>query len=114
MHKKQIIKSYIEIDGSWPKDGVTSLSSSNVIHKRPEQYLAELMLLIKEPNLIDVKKFWTLNKYKENYIGLIVQISQRLKYCDFKVLHNAIVKHSLIDFKERSETLIFEEIKKTI
>lgn len=103
--------SILPIDSSWPQDGVTSLSTKEIVHARPEQYLAELILVNRDRQLLEIPRFWRLSKYKDSYLGFVMQIVQRLKYCDFKHIHNVIVKHKLTDFKEGADELIVKEIQ---
>jgi hypothetical protein len=106
--------SRLPLNASWPEEGVQSLSAEEIVHKRPEAYLAELMLVLREPDLLKVHKCWSFGKYKESYVGFIMQLAERLKYCEFKILHNAIVKNKLTSFKDNFDELIIEEIKKAI
>lgn len=102
----------VSINDDWPKDGVKSITS-DVIHKRPEAYLAERLMVNREPLLQFSPRFWQDGKYKESFKGFLIRISQCIKYAGFKPVHKAIVENNLTDVSQKTIEIITEEILKT-
>lgn len=101
----------LQINSDWPSNGVKSLSNNN-IHKLPAQYLAELIMVNGDSSLLEEGAFWNKNPYKKRYTSLMVHLQRRLKYCDFKYIHNVIVKYKLTTFGTKEiDELITKEIE---
>jgi hypothetical protein len=99
----------LSINTDWPKEGVKSISSE-IIHQRPEQYLAELVMIHRQPSLMDHHFFWRDMKYKKSYMGFILELKTYLQGCDFKTLHNVIVKNKISSIKDITTELVTKEI----
>lgn len=96
-------------DDDWPENGVES-NVCEVIHLRPEQYLAEVVMIHRDSRVAKIPSFWCLDEYKTTYGGFLLQIKKRLDYCEFKCLHRVILDNKLASFQGNVDDLIAEEI----
>ena len=101
----------LSLNNDWPKEGVKSITS-NTIHKRPEAYLAERLMVNREPLLMYSPLFWQQDKYKESFKGFLIRLNQCIKYAGFKPVHKAIVENNLKDLSPKTMDIIKEEILK--
>jgi hypothetical protein len=100
----------LSLDSEWPNDGVRSISTPDIVHKKPSAYLAEVMFLNKTPGLKEYPYFWRVKEHQNSYSGYIINLEKRLNTCGFKPLHNAIVKHKLSSFDPNTDECIVKEI----
>lgn len=106
--------SVLPIDSTWPVDGVNAISTKGIKHTKPAAYLAELIMIQRDPSLAGTDRFWKDKALAKSYSGFVIQISKRLKYCDFKHLHNAIIRNNLTHFNDQADELIAAEIVKEV
>ena len=81
-------------EDEWPVAGAKSISS-NLIHKRAEAYLAELLMVNGMPELSKVDSFWQKPEHRKSYRGHIIILSNHIRYAGFGPVHRAIVKNNL-------------------
>ncbi len=87
--------------------------SSDVIHRRPEQYIAEMLMVNKNPVFKEMPAFWRNKENKESYMGFVLNCRRHIREVGFDPIFNAIKKHNLTDLKEQSVQLIIEELLKS-
>src|SRR5574338_38091 len=93
--QQQSIISIVPLNSNWPKKGVQSITDPYVRHRSPTQYLAELLMIHREPTLLSIPGFWRMEEYRKSYAHFCIKVKQFLNYCEFRNLHNAIVKNRL-------------------
>jgi hypothetical protein len=100
--------STLPLTADWPEEGVKSVSSP-IYHKKPSQFLAELMMIHRDPVLQNKPFFW--RDCQRSYMGFLVAIDKRLNGgVSFKILHNTIVKYKLTSLNSEADLLIANEI----
>jgi hypothetical protein len=99
----------LDLECDWPVDGVKSITS-NIVHKTPQSYLAEIVSIYRHSEVLDIPFFWRDEKYSKSYQGFIMILVSHIKYAGFKAVHKAIVKNKLATIDESSIALITTEI----
>ena len=99
-----------EINSDWPAEGRKSISS-DIIHKRPEQYIAELLMINEDDSLRNIPSFWTKDKYSIRYMNRLLVAQKHINTAGFEPVYRAVQKWKLTDLsKPEVQELIIEEI----
>lgn len=94
----------------WNPSGLKAITCDH-IHKKPSQYLAELLLVNRTGE--NTSCIWRDSRHKETYKHLLLQAEMRLKGgVDFATLHGIIVANKLQCLDSYADNLIIDHFRK--
>lgn len=100
----------LEINSEWPEKGRKAICC-DVIHNRPQQYIAELLMINENEALKDVPRFWNHVLYEQRYLNRLLEAQKHISAAGFKAVHNAVLKHKLTDLsKSEAKEYVVQEI----
>jgi hypothetical protein len=89
-----------------------SITTTGVFHKRPECYLAEIIMINKHGKDLP-SYFWNKDKYKKAYISYLQMIKKRLVYCEFSIINSVILKNNVTKLDASFDTMVLKFLKES-
>ena len=99
-----------EINSDWPAEGRKAISCDTV-HKRPEQYIAELLMINENDDLRHIRAFWAEPQYSLRYMNRLTIAKRHIETAGFAPVYRAVTKWKLTDLSQVAvQQLIIDEI----